>query len=197
MLALTGGRAEEGRFVVLAGDAGGGQIFPQPAIQIVADRDLAHLAAFFAEADRPLFAEIPQIPEAQLGDGANARAGGGKDAKHGAIAQAHDVSHVNRAQEFARVLDTDLGRGTLGDAVLDATHGGEGIEHDRMARHEAVEEMAQRGKSLVLRRRGTLELAHIVASQARRDVAELDAFMLAPARGQGAATAAEDRRAML
>jgi hypothetical protein len=75
----------------------------------VADWDLAHLAAFFAEAERPLFAEIPQVAEAQPGDGADARAGIGEHDEHGAIAQAHDVGHVDRAQEFARLLDANLG----------------------------------------------------------------------------------------
>ena len=56
LLALAVGRAEEGRVVVLADDASGIQIFPQPSIQINADRDLAQLAAFFAEAERPVFA---------------------------------------------------------------------------------------------------------------------------------------------
>ena len=156
LLALAVGRAEERRFVVLADDAGGVEIFPQPGIQIVADRDLAHLAAFFAEAQRALLAEIPQIAEAQPGDGADARAGVGENAEHGAIAQADDVAHVDRAQEFARLLDADLGRGALGDAVLDAAHGSEGIERDRVARHEAVEEVAQRRESLVFGRRGNL-----------------------------------------
>ena len=58
------------------------------------------------------------------------------------IAQAHDVGRIDRAQEPARLLNADLGRGALGDAVLDATNGSEGIERDRVSRHEAVEEMA-------------------------------------------------------
>jgi hypothetical protein len=39
----------------------------------VADRDLPHLAAFFAEAERALFAQIAEVAEAQPGDGADAR----------------------------------------------------------------------------------------------------------------------------
>jgi hypothetical protein len=37
----------------------------------VADRDLAHLAAFFTEAERALLAQIPQVTEAQPGGGAD------------------------------------------------------------------------------------------------------------------------------
>jgi hypothetical protein len=37
-------------FIVPAGDVSGIQVFPQPGIQIVTDRDLAHFAAFFAKA---------------------------------------------------------------------------------------------------------------------------------------------------
>ena len=84
------------------------------------DRDLAHLAAFFAEAQGALFAEIAQVAEAQPGDGADPRASIGEYPKHGAIAQADDVTEVDRAQQFARLLDADLGGGALGDAMLDA-----------------------------------------------------------------------------
>jgi hypothetical protein len=73
LLALPVGRAEEGHLVVLARDTGGVQVFPQPGIQIATDGNLAHLAAFFAEAERPLLAEIPQVAEAQPGDSPDAR----------------------------------------------------------------------------------------------------------------------------
>ena len=75
--ALTVGGAEQRRLVVLAGDAGGVQVCPQPGIEIMTDRDLAYLAAFFAEAQGPLFAEIAQVAQAQPGDGADPRAGVG------------------------------------------------------------------------------------------------------------------------
>ncbi len=73
------------------------------------DRDLAHLAAFFTEAQGPLFAEIAQVAQAQPGDGADPRAAVGEHPEHGAIAQADDVTGVERAQQFARLLDADLG----------------------------------------------------------------------------------------
>jgi hypothetical protein len=50
LLALAVGRAEEGRFAVLAGDAGGVQVFPQLGIQIATDGNLAHLAVFLGSA---------------------------------------------------------------------------------------------------------------------------------------------------
>ena len=105
--ALAVGGAEQRQLVVLAGDAGGVQVCAQPGIEIVTDRDLAHLAAFFAEAQGPLFAEIAQVAQAQPGDGADPRAGVGEHAEHGAIAQADDVTEVDRAQQFARLLDAD------------------------------------------------------------------------------------------
>ena len=40
--------------------------------------------------------------------------------------------------------------------------------------------MAQRRERLVFGRRGALELAHILAGQARSDLAEFDALLLAP-----------------
>ena len=94
------------------------------------DRDLAHLAAFFAKAQGPLFAEIAEIAQAQPGDGADLRAGVGKHPEHGTIAQADDVTEVDRAQQFARLLDADLRRGAVGDAMLDAAHGSNGIERE-------------------------------------------------------------------
>ena len=54
--------AEQRHFVVLAGNAGGVQVGPQPGIQIVTDRNIAHLAAFFAEAQSPLFAKLRRSP---------------------------------------------------------------------------------------------------------------------------------------
>jgi hypothetical protein len=40
--------------------------------------------------------------------------------------------------------------------------------------------VAQRREGLVLGRRGALELAHILAGQARSDLAQFDALVLAP-----------------
>ena len=113
-LRLPSARAEEGHLVVLAGDAGGVQVFPQPGIQIVTDRDLAHLAALFAEAECPLFAEIAEVAEAQPGDG---RRHARENAEHGAIAQAHDMGHIDRAQEFALCLRKTPSRVRFGAAA--------------------------------------------------------------------------------
>ena len=79
-----------------------------------------------------------------------------------------------------RACSTLIRRGALGDAMLDAAHGSEGIERDRVARHQAIEEVAQRRERLVFGRRGALELAHILTGQARSDLAEFDALVLAP-----------------
>jgi hypothetical protein len=62
-------RAEEGRLVVLAGDAWRRSFIRGATILTVADRDFADRAAFFSETDGPLFAEIPPIAQAQLGNG--------------------------------------------------------------------------------------------------------------------------------
>ena len=90
------------------------------------------------------------------------------------------MTEVERAQQFARLLDADLRGGALGDAMLDAAHRSEGIERDRVPRHQAVEEVAQRRERLVFGRRGALELAHILTGQARSDLAEFEALVLAP-----------------
>ena len=50
------------------------------------------------------------------------------------------MTQVERAQQLAGLLDADLGGGALGDAMLDAAHGSEWIERDRVARHQAIEE---------------------------------------------------------
>jgi len=64
--------------------------------------------------------------------------------------------------------------------VLDAAHGSEGIERDRVARDQAIEEVAQGREGLVLGRRGALDLADILTGQARSDLAEFDALLVAP-----------------
>src|SRR5262249_32049234 len=137
-------------------------------------------AAFFAEVQRPLFSEIAQITDAQPGYGASPRAGVGENAEHGAITQADDMTDVERTQEFAHLLDADLGCGTVKDSMFDAAHGSEGIESDRMPHHEAVEEVAQRRERLVLGGRGAPELTHIVTGKARSDLAEFYALLLTP-----------------
>jgi hypothetical protein len=90
------------------------------------------------------------------------------------------MGHIDRTQKFTRLVDADLGFRALGDAVLDAAHGSEGIERDRVARHEPVEKVAQRRQSLVFCGRGNCELADILTGQARSDFAEFDALLLAP-----------------
>jgi len=63
--ALAGGRAEERGLIVLINHASGGQICFEPGVEVVADRDLAQLAAFLAEAQRAMLAEIFEIAEAR------------------------------------------------------------------------------------------------------------------------------------
>ncbi|HTT74794.1 MAG TPA: hypothetical protein VMF50_02315 [Candidatus Binataceae bacterium] len=65
MPALADGGAKEWGFIVLINHASGGQICFEPGVEVVADRDLAQLAAFLAEAQRAMLAEIFEIAEAR------------------------------------------------------------------------------------------------------------------------------------
>jgi hypothetical protein len=85
-----------------------------------------------------------------LATATDARPGIGRNAENSAIAQAHDVCHVVRAQKSVWALETDLSPRTLATPCFDAANGREGVEHVGVVRHEAVDEMAQRGKSWVL-----------------------------------------------
>jgi hypothetical protein len=118
-LAFAVGRAEERRFIVLISDASGIQIFPQPLVDVMADGDLAQLAPFLAEAQRPVLAQVPQVTKAQPRDRADARASIGEDAEDGAIAQADDMARIDGAQELACLLDADFRRRAFAGVGLD------------------------------------------------------------------------------
>ena len=57
----------------------------------------------------------------------------------------------------------------------------EGIDRDRVPRHEVIEEVAQRRVGHHFRPRAAPDLVHILTGHARSDLAKLDAFPLAPA----------------
>ena len=84
------------------------------------------------------------------------------------------------AQQFARLLDADLGGGALGDAMLEAAHGKRKELSATARRVTPGEEVAQRRECLVFGRRGALELTHILAGQARSDLAEFEAVVPEP-----------------
>ena len=60
------------------------------ALQVVADRDFAGLAALLLEAERVLAAVVVEILAAQPGDGPDARGGVDEDGDDGPVAQADD-----------------------------------------------------------------------------------------------------------
>src|SRR5512135_2419674 len=61
------------------------RILPQVPLQIVPHRDRARLAAFLREAERVLRPVVLEALEGQLGHGADAGGGVGKDREHGAV----------------------------------------------------------------------------------------------------------------
>ena len=87
---------KSGTLSPLANDTGGVQIRAQPLIEVVADGDFAQLAAFLAEAQGAMFAEVLEVGEAQARGRADARPGVGEHPEHPAIAQADHLAGINR-----------------------------------------------------------------------------------------------------
>ena len=99
MLLLAQGRPEQGRFLGILTDPGRRRVFSEPAVEVVADGDLALLAALFPEPQNSLGALVLQIPTPQTGHGADAGPGVGQSAEQGAIAQAHHMGSIDRAEQ--------------------------------------------------------------------------------------------------
>lgn len=106
-LALTIGRAEEGRGLGILADAGGGDVSVEPSLKVMTHRNLSVLTALFPEAQGALFAQISVIGQAELRHSPDARAGIGQDAEEGAIAETDDVGGVDRMEQFASLRDAE------------------------------------------------------------------------------------------
>ena len=79
------------------------------------------------------------------------------------------------------MFDAEFGGLAFGDAVFDATNRRERVEGDGVALHQRIEKMPKRREGLVLRGRGTSNLANIFTGPAGRDVAQFMIALVAPA----------------
>ena len=84
------------------------QVRLEPAIEVVADGDLALLAALFPEPQDALGALVLEVAAAQPGEGADAGPGVGQHAQHGPIPQSHDVGEVDGGEQVPGLLDGEL-----------------------------------------------------------------------------------------
>src|SRR5262249_26301775 len=75
-------------------DARGGDVFVEPGGEIVADGNLSVLAVFFPEAQHAVVAQVAVVGQAEPGHGADAGAGIGQDAEHGAIPETNDITDI-------------------------------------------------------------------------------------------------------
>ena len=126
-LLFSQGRPEQGSFLRIRLDPGCRQILPEPAVEVVADGDLALLASLFPEPQDPLGPLVLQIPAPQPGDRADAGPGVGQGAEQGAIAEADDVGGVDRAEQVPGLGDGESGRLAVSGVVLAAADRLEGI----------------------------------------------------------------------
>ena len=109
LLLLAQGRAEQGRLFGSVLDPGRLQVLPEPAAEVVADRDLALLASLFPEPEDPLGALVLKVPTAQPGDGSDAGPGVGEGSQQSPVAEAHDVGGVDRAEQVSGLGDGKAG----------------------------------------------------------------------------------------
>ena len=127
-----------------------------------------------------MIAQVPIISHTEPRHGADAGAGIGQHTEHGAIAEANDVTGIDRPEQLAGLLDGELGGLAFGDAVFEAADRSEGIERNRVTLYQGVEEMPQRGKRLVLGGRRAGELADVFTGKTWRDLAQRDPSIVAP-----------------
>ena len=67
------------------------------SVEVVADGDLALLAALFPEPQDALVALVLEVPAAQSGEGADTGPGVGEGSQEGAVAEADDMGDVEGA----------------------------------------------------------------------------------------------------
>ena len=81
------------------------QVLLEPTVEVVADGDLALLASLFPEPEDALGSLVLEVPSPQTGDSYDADPDVGQSAEQGAIAEAHDMRGVDRAEEVPGLLD--------------------------------------------------------------------------------------------
>ena len=128
-----------------------------------------------------MVAIVAEILHLQALDGSHACAGVGQCPDHGAIAEADGVRAVDGREEAARLLHGDRGRLALqGGGAPWPADGEEGIEGDGVARDQEVEEMAERGERLLLRRGAAVEVVDEAGGVPWSDLPELELPGFAP-----------------
>ena len=96
-----GERAKEGSVSVIAG---GRQVGGEPFVQVVTDGDLAFAAALLAEPEGAEAAQIAEVLEPEVGDGADAGAGVGQGAEERPVADTGGLGQVEGLQEGPGVI---------------------------------------------------------------------------------------------
>ena len=91
------GRPEQGRLLGVRSDPGRLQVRLEPAVEVVADGDLALLASLFPEPQDALGTLVLEVAAAQAGEGADTGPGVGEGSQEGAVAEADDMGDVEGA----------------------------------------------------------------------------------------------------
>ena len=95
LLLFSQGRPEQGRLPGIGVDPGRHQVLLEPAVEVVADGDLALLAPLFPEPQDALGALVLEVAAAQPGEGADTGPGVGEGSQEGAVAEADDMGEVD------------------------------------------------------------------------------------------------------
>jgi hypothetical protein len=144
----AGGGAEQGSLAGVA-DAGRHDVGVEIGFKSVMRRHLVALAALLMQAHPPALAVGVIILDAHGDDCADAREGEGHHRDQRAIPQADESRHVARVEQLARLF-AGQHRGLAGlDDVLQPAHGMGWIGRDDLARHQPVEQHADRGEVLL------------------------------------------------
>ena len=93
-----------------------------------------------------MVAVVPQVLEAERGDGARAGAGVDEGAEDRAVAESGGRRGVDRAEELASLGNSDFRSLALSRFRAGWPDGLEGVDEDGVARDEKIEEVAQRGE---------------------------------------------------
>ena len=93
-----------------------------------------------------MVAVVPQVLEAERGDGARTGAGVDEGAEDRAVAEPGGGRSVDRAEELASLGDSDFRSLAFPSFRAGWPDGLEGVDEDGVARDEKIEEVAQRGE---------------------------------------------------
>ena len=141
------------RFLGLVVEPRRPDVLSEVALEVVADGDLAGLAALVVEVKERLLVALVEVSETELRQGA--RPSGRIDERRddGPVLQADDILHVEGCQERAGVLVADLGGFAFEDLVALGLGDRRGIQEDEVALDEEIEETAKRRDVLLFGRR--------------------------------------------